>query len=55
VTAVAALGDATTAEARLGALQTALLVPLAAALLGVLITAFGIRFRSDRPEPVLAG
>lgn len=59
VTAVAALGDATTAEARLGALQTALFVPLAAAVLGVLITAIGIRShprpRSSEPEPALAG
>lgn len=55
VTAVAALGDATTAEARLGALQTALLVPVVAAALGVLITAFGIRSRTREPEPALAG
>ncbi|GGP06616.1 MFS transporter [Nonomuraea glycinis] len=59
VAAVAALGDATTAEARLGALQAALFVPLAAAVLGVLITAIGIRSRprarSGEPEPALAG
>ncbi|WP_336205392.1 MFS transporter [Nonomuraea sp. LPB2021202275-12-8] len=56
VTAVAALGDATTAQERLGALQTAFAVPVAAAVLGVIVTAFGIRARagSGEPEPAPA-
>ncbi|AJD42351.1 MULTISPECIES: MFS transporter [Rhizobium] len=37
------LGEATSAEARLLALQTALIVPVAAAVAGALITAMGIR------------
>ena len=40
---VAALGDATTPEAMLDSLRIALVVPVAAAVAGALITAFGIR------------
>jgi MFS family permease len=46
---IAALGDATTPQARLEALQAALVVPVAAAAVAVVITAFGLRARR-RPD-----
>ncbi|MEO3788289.1 MFS transporter [Actinocorallia sp. B10E7] len=52
---VATLGDATTAEARLDALRTALVLPVAAAVVGALVIAFGLRARAaapGRPESV---
>ncbi|MFA1621722.1 MFS transporter [Rhizobium mongolense] len=44
------LGEATSAEARLVSLQTALIVPVAAAVAGALITAMGIRRCRDLPR-----
>ncbi|WP_232835735.1 MFS transporter [Actinocorallia populi] len=51
---VAALGDATAPAAKLDSLQAALLIPLAAAVAGAVITAFGLRGATapERPEPV---
>ncbi|MDR8408747.1 MFS transporter [Nonomuraea sp. 3-1Str] len=50
---VAALGDATGSEARLDAIRAALVVPVAAAVLAVLVTAFGLR-GARRPAPETA-
>ncbi|MET7463548.1 MFS transporter [Nonomuraea sp. NPDC005501] len=50
---VAALGDATGPEARLDAIRAALVVPVAAAVLAVLVTAFGLR-GARRPAPETA-
>lgn len=47
---VAALGDDGSAEARLDALRTALLVPFGAVLLAAAVTAFGLRTRRREPE-----
>ncbi|MEU4546898.1 MFS transporter [Nonomuraea dietziae] len=47
---VAALGGATTPEARLDALQLALVVPVVAAVAGAVITAFGLRRRAGGAE-----
>ncbi|MFG1964681.1 MFS transporter [Nonomuraea sp. NPDC049028] len=47
---VAALGDATTPEAMLDSLRFALVVPVAAAVAGALVTAFGIARRTAGPE-----
>ncbi|MEU7745742.1 MFS transporter [Nonomuraea sp. NPDC049158] len=47
---VAALGDATTPEAMLDSLRFALVVPVAAAVAGALVTAFGISRRTAGPE-----
>ncbi|GAA3514470.1 MFS transporter [Streptosporangium album] len=51
---VAALGDGVSPEAGLDALRTALVVPVAAGVLGAVITAFGLRARkaSGIAEPV---
>ncbi|MEV0630837.1 MFS transporter [Nonomuraea wenchangensis] len=46
---VAALGDAGTPEAMLDSLRLALVVPVAAAVAGAVITAFGIRRRAPGP------
>lgn len=51
---VAALGDAGTPEAMLDSLRLALVVPVAAAAAGALITAFGLRRRTADPVPVPA-
>jgi MFS family permease len=47
---VAALGDATTPQAMLDSLRFALVVPVAAAVAGALVTAFGIARRTAGPE-----
>ncbi|GAA4581246.1 MFS transporter [Planotetraspora phitsanulokensis] len=47
---IATLGDATTSQAELDAVRTALTVPAAAAVVAVVITAFGIRARTGTPD-----
>ncbi|GAA2724936.1 MFS transporter [Actinocorallia aurantiaca] len=47
---VAALGGATAPEAKLDALRTAFALPVGAAVLGAVITAFGLRTRRAAPE-----
>ncbi|GLW08041.1 MFS transporter [Microtetraspora sp. NBRC 13810] len=47
---VAALGEAGTPEAALDALRAALVVPVAAAVAGAVITAFGLRSRTGVPQ-----
>ncbi|MFG1710448.1 MFS transporter [Nonomuraea sp. M3C6] len=47
---IAALGDATTPQAELDAIQAALIVPATVAVVAVLIIAFGVRTRSATPD-----